>query len=1054
MERLISARTLMALIVGTGLATAANADTIYVCWDGSGDYLTIQEGINAASNGEEVIVCDGTYTGAGNKDLDFGGKAIIVRSENGAESCIIDCEGSGSGFFIQNGETSAAVVDGFTITGGNRTYGGGVTCINGSDPTIKNCIITGNHAGSGGGGVNSGTNTGPTIVNCIITGNTSNTEGGGVRCHGSTATIVHCTIANNDGANDGSGNGGGVHLESSSNVVMANCVLWGNTASQGPEANVVDSSTLTISYADVDGGLAEINVSANSTLNWGDGMIDADPQFVDPNNGDYHLWWGSPCIDSGTNDPPGGLPAPDFEGDPRPTDGDGDVEPWTGQAETADMGADETATVTTPVICLTPTEFEFFAPEGGPDPNDQTLWIWNCGVDTLNWEIVESCDWLSADPNSGDSTGEIDDVALSVSVAGLSPGVYDCALDVIDPSAANSPRTADVTLYVCGSMVYYVDDDAPLGGDGTSWNTAHKYLQDALYLAAADPCITEIRIAGGTYYADEDEAGIVTPGNRAETFQLLDGVTIVGGYRGLTGGGDPNDHEVAAFETVLSGDIGVADNVDDNSYHVVTGSGTDASAILDGVTVADGCTDQPAGEFNGGGVYIASGSPTLRYCTIRDNQTAYGWLDAEYPQAGGHGAGLYCNLGSPTLIDCVIRNNQTHNGYNGFCEVGNPFPGWEAGDGGGLYLSNGAPVLIGCSILDNSTGRGGNGCECDLTASAGARAGRGAGICLVNCPNALFVDCTIAGNSTGVGGHGGWFSGGNGASGGHGGHGGGLYLTSTDALFVNCSITGNGGGDGGNGGEGWTGDGQGGDAGSGAAVYADDSAATLTNCTIVQNIAGLPGTGDPNGAEGYGGIAQVTGGTATIANCIFWGNVGAGTTEEQQIHGGSITVDYSCVEGWTGSMGGTGNIGDDPSFSDPNSADYHLTGGSPCIDAADNTAVPADVGDVDNDGDTTERTPLDLDGLPRFVDDPSTADTGVADPPDYPQVVDMGAYEFGIACDLDGDCDVDLADLAQLLSNYGTTTGMSYEDGDVDNDSDVDLADLAALLAVYGTTCR
>jgi hypothetical protein len=56
--------------------------------------------------------------------------------------------------------------------------------------------------------------------------------------------------------------------------------------------------------------------------------------------------------------------------------------------------------------------------------------------------------------------------------------------------------------------------------------------------------------------------------------------------------------------------------------------------------------------------------------------------------------------------------------------------------------------------------------------------------------------------------------------------------------------------------------------------------------------------------------------------------------------------------------------------------------------------------------------------------------------------------------DLDGDGDIDLADLAQLLANYGMTSGAQYEDGDIDADGDVDLSDLAALLAVYGTTCE
>jgi len=79
--------------------------------------------------------------------------------------------------------------------------------------------------------------------------------------------------------------------------------------------------------------------------------------------------------------------------------------------------------------------------------------------------------------------------------------------------------------------------------------------------------------------------------------------------------------------------------------------------------------------------------------------------------------------------------------------------------------------------------------------------------------------------------------------------------------------------------------------------------------------------------------------------------------------------------------------------------DYHLTGGSPCIDAADNDAVPPDTLDLDGDGDTTEPIPFDLDGNPRFVDDPATPDTGNGEPP----IVDMGAYEFqaGMAAFLD-----------------------------------------------------
>jgi hypothetical protein len=112
-------------------------------------------------------------------------------------------------------------------------------------------------------------------------------------------------------------------------------------------------------------------------------------------------------------------------------------------------------------------------------------------------------------------------------------------------------------------------------------------------------------------------------------------------------------------------------------------------------------------------------------------------------------------------------------------------------------------------------------------------------------------------------------------------------------------------------------------------------------------------------------------------------------------------VTYCDIQGgWLG----TGNINADPRFRDPDGPDgdpqtfadndYHLSTGSPCIDAGSNLLVPVDSHDLDGDGDTAERTPIDLDDDPRFADDPMTDDTGVQDLPDYPWVVDMGAFEY------------------------------------------------------------
>jgi hypothetical protein len=181
----------------------------------------------------------------------------------------------------------------------------------------------------------------------------------------------------------------------------------------------------------------------------------------------------------------------------------------------------------------------------------------------------------------------------------------------------------------------------------------------------------------------------------------------------------------------------------------------------------------------------------------------------------------------------------------------------------------------------------------------------------------------------------------------------------------------------------------------------------------------------------------------TLTNCILWAN----TAQQISVYSGSPVVTYCDVQGgWSG----TGNIDGDPLFRDPDGLDndpntfgdndYRLSYGSPCIDAGDNAAVPADMADLDGDGDTQEPTPWDLDGWLRFIDDPNTPDTGSGDPP----VVDMGAFEFrgGLRPgDLNCDGTVDFGDINPFvlyLSNYWawlqTYMDCPPENGDINGD--------------------
>lgn len=184
-------RVVLVLAVAAFIVCASlHATTIHV----PTDQPTIQAGINAAVNGDTVLVAPGTYAGEGNRDLDLQGKTVLLRSESGAAAAIIDCGGSAvephRAFYFHSGEDSTAVVEGFTITNANDTAGA-VYCV-GAGVKLSHCIITGNDCN----GVRqvAGGLTWLVIDNCVISGN----SGDGVYATRFFA-IRYSTLAHNSG---------------------------------------------------------------------------------------------------------------------------------------------------------------------------------------------------------------------------------------------------------------------------------------------------------------------------------------------------------------------------------------------------------------------------------------------------------------------------------------------------------------------------------------------------------------------------------------------------------------------------------------------------------------------------------------------------------------------------------------------------------------------------------------------------------------------------------------------------------------------------------------
>ena len=209
-----------------------------------------------------------------------------------------------------------------------------------------------------------------------------------------------------------------------------------------------------------------------------------------------------------------------------------------------------------------------------------------------------------------------------------------------------------------------VDADADPDGNGESWATAYRYLQDALLVAGVND---EIWVAGGTYRPDDTE-DMSMQGDRNATFELLNDLTVLGGFAGPGAGVDPDTRDIKLYETILSGDLLNNDNDgdiyddthDDNAYRVVTAISVTIGTRLDGFTIERGWgdlfnDDQLLARNSGAGLYCLDSAIAVVQCTFRRNVVGTG----QGTSLRGYGGAVALELDTPGT-DVSITLRQLH----------------------------------------------------------------------------------------------------------------------------------------------------------------------------------------------------------------------------------------------------------------------------------------------------------------------------------------------------------------------------------------------------------
>ncbi len=880
---------------------------------------------NRARSGGAVYNSFGTSsfihcTFSGNSASVEGG-GLYTSAEAKVVSCIFQSNTAGANGGAWAGSGSA-VMDCLFLSNSAGTNGGAWY---GGANSVLQCRFSGNSAGGEGGAVyNSSTSPTNSFANCLFDSNSSVGRGGALANNNSfgQANLYQCTIAANSSEV-------GALSSNSSSVMVRNSIIWGNraTATTIPVyASVFPGLGFSRCLIAGSGGSAAWNSAAGSNSG---GNLDIDPRFLRlpaagllaGAPGDFRLISGSPAINAGTVT---NLPA-----DSQDLDGDGDLteklpldlgkQPRVLGAA-PDMGVFETGG---PGVIAVPAVIKFL-------PNSGL----NAGVLQLAAVFDSSAVGysLGSVTPSGKATVIVDPVsgALDVTPAAGFAGTLQIMLSATDASGISNfvPLTVEVF-----PPVLYVDADASGTATGLSWQDAFPTLQAALTLGGSGH---QIWVAEGIYYPDLGTGQ--TQGNANASFQVSPGVSLRGGFAGTeTSAGEANPD---LHPTILSGDVG-RDDLNPDGNHIsetpgsITGANSTTLVILSGAPTGrgiDGFILTAAGRLaqsSGGSLRISGGSPFITRCRFSGNTGLNG------------GAVALTNSANVAFNDCHFGGNTV------------------TGDGGAVWSSGSSVSFRACSFTQNT----------------GSSSSSGGGAFAAMSSSVLLHDCEFLGNQCP-------------ATFGSGGaieiddslltataclfrenvayQGGAAHFRKKNPLVIGCAFAANRA------------------TSNGGAILNTDSSPALAQCTLAGNTAASQG----------GAIFNLTLDSASapkpsLANSIVWNNRRGSPTPRTV-----SSVEYSsdshidttflhCVvessggsAGWNSGLGVDqgGNLDADPRFllspdpaAAPQAIDLRLQAGSPAINTGSLSSLPADVGDVDGDGNTAEVLPLDLAGKPRVA---------------------------------------------------------------------------------------